>query len=378
MAARWTKRPVAGQTAGHMTRRFVGPYLPAFFVFAAALGACVPAMPEVAGPRPPHHTDDGFVNPPGSPERVMDPRIFGAFMARRIAAAPVTDIPPGHVVPEDEAIAAMARIHGEIGDGVAVTWLGHATFLVRIGGKNILTDPYLTDWATPLQGFGPKRYVAPGVAIERLPKIDAVIVSHNHYDHLDARTVLRLPGKDGIRAVVPLGVGEIFQKRGYSDVREVDWGDAVDVGNGVRITGLPVIHWSQRTAFDMNRTLWASYKIEGGGKRLYFPGDTAYGPVFADVIRGHGPFDLAFVPIGSYEPQIMMRAVHTDPEQAVQLGQDVGAKVMVGMHWGTVNLTEEPPFEPPARFRAAANAAGIAERDAWIMKIGETRVLADR
>lgn len=364
--------PRRGQDFVRMTRRFAGPCWSAILSFVAALTACSPAMPEVAGARPLHHTDDGFVNPPGSPNRDHDVGDFVAFFARRLAAKPITEVPGGHVLPEAEAIAGMER--GFASGRVAVTWLGHSSFLIRIAGRTVLTDPYLTDWATPVPGLGPKRYVPPGIPIDKLPPIDVIVVSHNHYDHLDARTIERLPGKDRIEVVVPLGVGEIFRKRGYARVRETDWGDASDLGP-ITITTLPTIHWSRRSGFDTNMTLWASFKIDGAGKRLFFPGDTGYGPVFAKIGAEHGPFDFAFVPIGAYEPKVMMHATHTDPEQAVRLGRDVRATQLGAMHWGTVVLTDEPQFEPPERFRAATRTAGYADEDAWIMKIGETRTL---
>jgi len=355
-----------------MTRRFAGPYWSALIVFVLALAACSPAMPEVAKPRPLHHTDEGFVNPPGSPNRDHSVADFVAFFARRLTAKPTTEVPEGHVLPEAEAIAGFERAAAS--GHVAVTWLGHSTFLIRIAGKTVLTDPYLTDWATPVPGLGPKRYVPPAISIDRLPPIDVIVVSHNHYDHLDARTIEKLPNKERIEVVVPLGVGEIFEKRGYARVRETDWGDVTDLGP-LKITTLPTIHWSRRTALDTNMTLWAAYKIEGDGKKLFFPGDTGYGTIFAKIGAEHGPFDLAFVPIGAYEPKVMMHATHTDPEQAVQLGRDVRAAQLAAMHWGTVVLTDEPQFEPPTRFRPAAREAGYADDDAWIMKIGETRTL---
>ena len=335
--------------------------------------ACAPAMPQSADPLSPHRTAEGFINPPGSPVRDVALGDFLAFFARAIGRGGDILVPADHVLPVAEAEAGVAR--AQAAEGVSVTWIGHATFLIRIGGKNILTDPYMTDRASPVAFGGPKRFVPPGIAIERLPPLDAVIVSHNHYDHLDGRTVERLAPRTAALAVVPLGNGEIFESRGWSRIKEVDWGDAVELGDGVRITALPVIHWSRRTPFDGGRTLWAGYMIEGGGKRLMFCGDTGYGPVFAELGRKYGPFDLAFVPIGSYDPPVIMKAVHTNPEEAVKLGRDIGARALVGMHWGTVRLTEEPPFEPPGRFRKAAAEAGYPEADSWVLKIGETRAL---
>jgi L-ascorbate metabolism protein UlaG (beta-lactamase superfamily) len=299
-------------------------------------------------------------------------------------------VPDGHVVPRAEAEAMLAAAGPE-----SLTWLGHACFLVRTGGFTILTDPFLSDYASPVAGLGPKRYVPPGLAIEDLPDLDAVVISHNHYDHLDGPSVERISLKvrgDGsggaVAAIVPTGLAPFFTSRGYSDVRELAWGEGTLLSESsssssssssapasLSLTCLPCIHFSGRTPFDRNATLWASWSIVSPSLRLYFAGDTGYGPVFADIGAAHGPFDVALVPIGAYEPSSIMRPVHCDPEEAVAVGCDVQAKTLVAMHWGTVVLTDEPPFEPPVRFRAAAQRAGVPEGRAWVMRIGETRRL---
>ncbi|MDP6692259.1 MAG: MBL fold metallo-hydrolase, partial [Alphaproteobacteria bacterium] len=228
--------------------------------------------------------------------------------------------------------------------------------------------------ASPLGGIGVSRLVPPGMAIEKLPPIDALIISHNHYDHLDAATVEALPNKERITVLAPLGLGDFFRGRGYRDVRELDWHDRAQLG-AVTVTSLPAVHFSRRGLSDSNRTLWMGAMIEGDGQRIYFSGDTAHGPVFARLGERYGPFDLALVPIGAYEPLAMMRAVHTTPEDAVALGLDLDARILLGHHWGTVILTDEPLFEPPGRFRAAGRAAGIEDDRLWLMRIGETRAL---
>ncbi|HQQ75823.1 MAG TPA: MBL fold metallo-hydrolase, partial [Thermoanaerobaculia bacterium] len=260
----------------------------------------------------------------------------------------------------------------------SLTWLGHACFLVRTGGFSILTDPFLSDYASPVSGLGPKRYVPPGLATEDLPDIDVVLLSHNHYDHLDGTSVEKISLKvRGERvAVVPTGLGPFFASRRYSDVRELGWGEGTLLrksSSSVSLSCLPSIHFSGRTPFDRNETLWCSWKIVSPTLSLYFAGDTGYGPVFADLGRQHGPFDVALLPIGAYEPASIMRPVHLNPEEAVAAGRDLGASKLVAMHWGTIVLTDEPPFEPPARFRSAARAAGYPDERAWVMRIGETR-----
>jgi N-acyl-phosphatidylethanolamine-hydrolysing phospholipase D len=297
---------------------------------------------------------------------------FVPFFLRRARARRLPPVPPGHVLPTAEAKALLARAGPE-----SLTWLGHATFLLRTGGKTILTDPFLSDRASPFAGFGPKRYVPPGLPFEALPKIDAIVISHNHYDHLDARAIERFSSKEKIAALVPSGLGDFFLRRGYRDVRALRWEESTRLGD-VAFTALPCIHFSGRTPFDRNATLWCSWSIASPALKVFFAGDTGYGPVFAATGARHGPFDLALVPIGAYEPASIMRPVHCDPEEAVSLGRDLRAATLVAMHWGTIVLTDEPPFEPPGRFRAAANRAGFSDGQAWVMRIGETRATAPR
>ncbi len=267
----------------------------------------------------------------------------------------------------------------------SLTWLGHASFLLRTGGLTVLTDPFLSDRASPTAGFGPKRFVPPGLPLRELPPIDAIVISHNHYDHLDARSVeeISLKGRGAPVAVVPSGLGPFFSSRRYSDVRELTWGEGTLLRKSssfspVSFSCLPCIHFSGRTPFDRNATLWCSWSIESAGRKVFFAGDTGYGPVFGEIGRRIGPFDIALVPIGAYEPKSIMQPVHCNPEEAVSVGRDLGAHTLVAMHWGTVVLTDEPAFEPPGRFRAAASRAGIPDGRAWIMRIGETRATPSR
>lgn len=325
----------------------------------------------MAGDRPVHHTDVGFCNPPGSPQMRPDAATYWRFIGRMMRyGGRRWPLPPGHVL-DAGAVAAGWRA---LGGGPGLMWLGHAAFLLRLGGKTILLDPYLGEAAGPVRRFSPRRFVAPALLPENLPPIDLLVVSHNHYDHLCIDTLRRLPNRAAITVVAPLRLGAFFRRFGFREIVELDWHDT-HRRDGPGITALPAIHWSKRTAFDTNRTLWAGFALEADGLRLYFAGDTAYGPVFREICERYGPFDYGLVPIGAYEPRAIMAGHHANPEEAVQLGRDIGARRLVAMHWGTVMLTDEHPFEPPGRFRIAAEQGGYAVDDAWLMAIGETRPL---
>ncbi|HSA79671.1 MAG TPA: MBL fold metallo-hydrolase [Geminicoccaceae bacterium] len=336
-----------------------------------ALAGCAAERAASTAGGPWHHTADGFRNPPGSPERGGDFGDWSSFFLRRFAERDEVALPAGHLLPEAEALDGVVNRRS---DGDRLTWLGHASFLLRLDGRTILTDPYLSAHASPLPPLGPKRFAPPGLPAQRLPRIDLLLLSHNHYDHLDLPTVEALAGKDRVEVVVPLGLSRYFRERGYLKVHELDWYHERTL-LGLKITALPAIHFSKRTPFDRNRTLWTGYAIQGRSKRIYFAGDTAYGPVFREVSRRVAPFDLALLPIGAYEPRLLMRGSHTTPEESLQIARELGARRVVAMHWGTIRLTDEPPFEPPERFRAAAPAAGYGPDDAWLLRIGETRAV---
>jgi N-acyl-phosphatidylethanolamine-hydrolysing phospholipase D len=350
-----------------LSRRAFNRSLAALPLAAAGCAAETGAPP--AG-RPWHHTADGFRNPPGSAPRSGDFGDWSSFFMRRFTRRERAVVPAGHVLPHDEVAAGLQR-HRRAD---SLTWLGHASFLIRLDDRTILTDPFLSEHASPLPPFGPERFAPPGLTPGQLPPIDVLLLSHNHYDHLDLPTIEALPAKGRIRVIVPLRLGRYFTGRGFTSVHELDWHDQVVV-DGIAVTALPAIHFSKRTFFDRNDTLWGGYAVESRHRRLHFAGDTGYGPIFPELGRNGRPFDVALLPIGAYEPRLLMRAVHVNPEEAVRIARDLNARRVVAMHWGTIELTDEPPFEPPERFRAAARAAGYGDDQTWILRIGETRAL---
>jgi N-acyl-phosphatidylethanolamine-hydrolysing phospholipase D len=252
----------------------------------------------------------------------------------------------------------------------SITWIGHSTMLVRMDGITLLTDPIFSDRASPVPFAGPKRLVPPGVPLCELPPIDCVLVSHDHYDHADAASLAAL-AQGGARFVVPLGMRELIRSVGGTAI-ELDWWQSTTIG-AVRIHCVPSQHFSGRSLVDENRRLWAGWVVAGPARRFYHPGDTGYFAGFADIGERLGPIDLAAMPIGAYDPPSIMRVVHLNPEEAVQAARDLRARRVVGMHWGTFDLTDEPLDEPPRRFRAAAARAGFDEAHAWILSVGETR-----
>ncbi len=334
----------------------------------AAAGCAGPAEPVEPGARPWHHGPDGFRNPPGSPERDGGFADWAEFFWRRLARrADLPPLPEGHVRPPEEVAAILARP----GRPDLLLWLGHAGFLLRLGGRTILIDPFLSEFASPVPPLGPRRFAPPALSVDRLPAVDLVLVTHNHYDHLDRPTLEALAARDRPTLVTTLRVGTYLEDLPWRALVELDWHERLEL-DGLVVTALPAIHFSRRTLVDRNRSLWCGFRVTFGALTVQTLGDTAAGPVFEELARRYPPADLLLVPIGAYEPRALMRASHCTPEEAVAIGRTLGARRLVAQHWGTIQLTDEPPFEPPERFRAAARAAGYEiGRSALVPAIGE-------
>jgi N-acyl-phosphatidylethanolamine-hydrolysing phospholipase D len=259
------------------------------------------------------------------------------------------------------------------------TWIGHSTILLQMGGLNVLTDPMFSQRAFPMQWLGPRRVMDPGVPLERLPPLDVVLLSHNHYDHLDKPSVQRLAGSHRDAAwIVPLELGRYVRGWGVKQIVELDWWQHTEV-RGLRVTSTPARHFSARRLGDRCKTLWSSYALETAGGRAYFAGDTAYHPQFREIGARCGPFDFVMLPIGAYDPRWFMHVMHVDPEEAAQAYVELTASagvsppLMLAIHWGTFRLTDEPMDEPPRRATAAWRQRGLDESRLWVAKFGETR-----
>ncbi len=388
----------------HSTRRWLA-WWGLILVLLPLLGAC--AQPLPAGP---HRDADGFRN---NYTPTVD-RPFGDLLRWKWEAWRA-DLPqpPRQPTPAQAPDLALLQANGALDARQmrpTVTWIGHASTLVQAGGLNVLTDPIFSERAFPVQFVGPRRTQQPGVALADLPGVDVVVISHNHYDHLDAGSITaleqRAPGKTLF--LVPLGLKAFMQELGARQVVELDWWQQVRVRRGadgrtqvldsrpeaaptapsaaddaVEFNLVPVQHWSARGFFDRRKTLWGGWAVFGPGLHWYVSGDTGYTKDFADTrarfaARNPGGFDLAILPIGAYEPRWFMAQQHMNPADAVQAHLDLGSQLSLGMHWGTFQLTDEPLDQPPRDLAQARRARQLLDDAFFILKIGETRALPPR
>jgi L-ascorbate metabolism protein UlaG (beta-lactamase superfamily) len=307
-------------------------------------------------------TDGRFVNLDGS-----GPHAFKAVYqwAVRDKLAGRRRKSPAHApVPAVSVDPAVVRMAPGPGEPPRIVWLGHASWLVQLAGVSLLIDPVLGD---SIVGFTKRNGVAP-LPAQALPRIDAQLVSHNHYDHMDMSSLRAV----GAPIVTGTNNGRHFGAR--LPVTELGWWDATDV-NGVRVTYVPSQHWSRRSLADSNRSLWGGFVIEAGGFSIYHSGDTAYFDGFAEIGRRFPRLDAALLPIGAYDPEWFMSKQHMNPREALDAFRDLGSRLIVAMHWGTFKLTDEPLDEPPRLFREDATARGLDDRVARIAAVGEVITL---
>lgn len=350
------------------------------------LAACSDSNPYFDASRS-HHRPGGFQNNYREFEtKSLAELVRWRFDAYRAGAPGAALQPTPRVTPD----VPFLRANAAAGDTMqpALTWIGHATVLAQFGGLNLITDPMFSQRASPVRWFGPTRAQPPGVALAELPHIDVVLISHNHYDHLDDDSVRALQAQAGGPPlfVVPLGLAPWLAERGITRVVELDWWQAHRVG-AVEVVLTPVRHWSGRGLTDRMASLWGGFAVFAPELHLFFAGDTGYTPDFADI-RKHfearqsaaqgGGFDIALLPIGAYAPRWFMADQHIDPAQAMQVHRDLGAKRSLGVHWGTFELADEALDAPPAALAAARRGAGLGEPDFFVLALGETRRLPRR
>ncbi len=340
-------------------------------------------------PPKPHHRANGFQNNhvDFEPKGILKLLQWKADAARQ--GLPKAPLLPTPVVTPDLAFIRANAVAGAAMQP-AITWIGHASVLAQFGGLNVITDPIFSERASPVSFLGPKRAQPSGLALAELPRIDIVVVSHNHYDHCDEASLRALNAQAGGPPlfIVPLGVKAWLADAGISNAVELDWWQSrrVDtVGGAVDVVLTPVQHWSGRSLGDRLQTLWGGYAIFAVDFHLYYGGDTGYSADFAETKkrfaerqRTGGGFDIALLPIGGYEPRWFMRDQHLNPAEAVLAHRDLGAKRSLGVHWGTFELTDESLDEPPRALAAALKEQGIGADIFTVVAIGQTLKLPRR
>ena len=321
--------------------------------------------------KPYHHLPDGtFRNPEGSPKRTENVNWSYKIFNKEKKKLDMT-VPQDHVMDKEKVLSDLEKYKED--DYIA--WIGHATYLIKLGDTTIITDPVFSKNAGPLI-FGPKRYVEPALKLNEIPKTNLFLLTHNHYDHQDMSTIRRYPYKNS-KVIVPLKLGKYFTRYRFKDVTELDWYDEIKVNDNMKVTLLPAVHWSKRSLTDTNKTLWGNFLIEYKDKKIFFACDTGYGNIYKELGKKYGPIDLTMINIGAYnfKPIFDKSIYHTNPEEALNVAQDLKSKKVLGTHWGTFVLSLEPIMEPPVRFKDNAEKYGFNKEDAIIFKIGQIEKL---
>jgi N-acyl-phosphatidylethanolamine-hydrolysing phospholipase D len=333
-----------------------------------------------------HHTARGFRN--NYADTVV--KSFGDFLRWQTERV-IKRLPPDPTLPTPEQPADLDFIDANARAAAmipAVTWIGHATALVQASGLNVLTDPVFSLRASPVQFLGPARAQPPGVPLERLPHIDVVLISHDHYDHLDRRTVKALESQPGGAPLflAPLGLKAWLESVGVSHAIEMDWWDS-HTHCEVEFHFTPAQHWSGRFLIDRNRTLWGAWAVIAKDFHWFFTGDTGYSQDFLDTrqqfatrqaVEKGGGFDVALISVGACLPRWFMKMQHVDLNEAVQIHLDLGAKRSIGVHWGTFSLADEPLDQPLHELAAARSLKGVSEEAFFLLPVGGTRQLPRR
>ena len=359
------------------------------------LSGCV-SVNAKNNPAKPHHTPDGFKNIYSADVNKSQGDFFRWQYQRlkdglpKSAQITTPTVPPDVAFIQGNGEPASSSAYSAVMQP-ASTWIGHVTMLVQANGLNVLTDPIFSECAAPVQSFDPKSAQTPGLSLEQLPTINAVVISRNHYDHLDKSLILALANRVNPKHLttlflVPFGVKALFDDLGIKNVKEPDWWDNVNL-KGVDFNLTPVQHWSGRGLGDRSKTWWGSGAFLGAQTRWYFSGDTGYSQDFADVQKRfadrqtlvmEGGFGIALVAVGACEPRWLMKEQHINPAEAVQVHQDLKANRSVGVHRGTFNLTDEPLDQPQKDFALALRERGLARDTFTVMAVSQTHTLPTR
>ncbi len=357
----------------------------ALLALLAGLAACTPVNLNYNSAKA-HHRPQGFVNTDPTAKvggipwyEILYRNLRGDFRPTAPPAGGYAAFAAQWTMPVDHALLARRS------ETPRITWLGHASLLLQVAGKNILIDPQFSDTAGPMLfgvfDLGAPRLVPAPIRERELPPIDLVLISHNHYDHLDEPTLHRLAAAGHKPAyVVPLGLKTWFDERGIGPVlAEFDWWDSQELGP-LRLGFTPAQHWSRRTAFDTNATLWGGFLVEwrradAAPWRFLYTGDTGYSADFKEIRRRLGAVDFLAVPVGAYLPRDFMGPQHVNPDDALQILLDLEAKQGVGVHWGTFALTQEPFDQPPRDLDSASRQRRLSSERIWLLKHGETRTV---
>lgn len=333
--------------------------IPIIFV---TVGSLISA-PKYKGPLSDHFNGKKFHNIDGVKAKGFKD-IF-RMMAQRPKRGPWTEI---------QTQKRQADPPARVTEGMKLTFINHSTFLIQVAGLNILTDPVWSKRVSPFQWAGPKRMRPPGLSMDQLPPIDIILLSHNHYDHLDLPTVQSLVKKCQPRFITPLGVGQFVEQRAEGTAIDLDWWDSFDFNDQVKISAVPAQHFSGRGILDRDATLWCGYIIDTPYLKIYFAGDSGYGSFFKTIGERHPNIDLALLPIGAYLPIWFMSPIHTTPEEAVQIHLDIHAKQSVATHFGTFPLAFEGMQQAQAELREALEKYDIPQDQFWILQEGEGRI----
>lgn len=361
------------QPSSSLGNKLLRSGFPLLIVLLWVLQGCAVSNPYY-DPTRTHHRRDGFVNSDGSTVSKSFQDLIRWYQERFGKSLPP---PPGEFIASYDAFPVRDFKKADIaGSAPTATWLGHASVLLKRNGISVLTDPHFSEKAFPVQWMGPGRKVRSPVQTAQLPDINVVVISHNHYDHMDEDTLKELAtNQPEMLFLVPLGVERTFNSWGIKNVKALDWWDSHKVGN-TEFTFVPAYHWSARTLLDRNTTLWGGWVVKQPGFSFYFSGDTGYNSKdFLEIGQRLGPFDFSAIAVGAYEPRWFMKAQHINPDEAVQIHKEVGSRKSLGVHWGTFELTDEPLDQPIGDLAEAVRKRGLKDSEFILLEHGQTITL---